>query len=177
MMDRFLSNPCRRLLEIGLGPGLFIPNLSKKCVNFFGMDIHDELGKIEIKMHEDNIVNCSLVRSDINQIPFQNETFDMIVCQSILEHLKDPDTAISEIFRVLRKDGKVIIGFPVKNRLTKFLFSLLGYDDNKIHPSGHNEILKSTSSKLKLEKMIFFPHIFGLENSLYFAGKFSKKDE
>ena len=53
------------------------------------------------------------VKMDVHQIPFDNETFDVVFCNHVLEHVDDDILACSEINRVLKKDGWGIIQSPV----------------------------------------------------------------
>ena len=46
------------------------------------------------------------------EIPFKDGSFDSVLCTEVLEHLPDPDKAISEIKRVLRKDGYLYVTVP-----------------------------------------------------------------
>ncbi len=50
--------------------------------------------------------------SDITAIPEQNESFDAIMCVEVFEHIIDPGTAISEFYRLLKKNGKLILTAP-----------------------------------------------------------------
>lgn len=45
-------------------------------------------------------------------IPIENEYFDMVVMAEVLEHLKDPAIVLKEIYRILKKEGKVIASMP-----------------------------------------------------------------
>ncbi|MBN1902353.1 class I SAM-dependent methyltransferase [Candidatus Sumerlaeota bacterium] len=49
---------------------------------------------------------------DIHDLKFDDESFDIIVCNAILEHVENPQKAISELFRVLKKEGRVWIEVP-----------------------------------------------------------------
>ena len=53
--------------------------------------------------------------ADGEQIPFPDESFDLIICAQIYEHTQEPEALASEIFRVLRKNG--ICFFSGPNRL------------------------------------------------------------
>ena len=44
--------------------------------------------------------------------PLKEESFNVIICDQVLEHIEDPSTFLSEIYRCLKKDGKLIIGVP-----------------------------------------------------------------
>lgn len=50
---------------------------------------------------------------DIREMDFPDETFDMIICHSVIEHvLKDRDKAYSEVIRVLKKGGVAVYVIP-----------------------------------------------------------------
>ncbi len=55
-----------------------------------------------------------LTRSSI--IPFENETFDSILCTEVLEHVPDPGLVLSEFYRVLKRGGFVLITVPLTFR-------------------------------------------------------------
>ncbi len=52
------------------------------------------------------------VKADICDLPFQDESFDVVLCNHVLEHIKDDTTAMMEIFRILKKDGWAILQIP-----------------------------------------------------------------
>ncbi len=57
------------------------------------------------------------VVGDAHNLPFENEKFDNILCTEVLEHLHSPELAISEMRRVLKKGGALILS-------TRFIFSI-----------------------------------------------------
>ena len=50
---------------------------------------------------------------------FKNDTFDLIICNHVLEHITDDRTAMSEIYRVLKKGGLGILQVPIDKDLEK----------------------------------------------------------
>lgn len=58
-----------------------------------------------------NTSNIDIV-SDITSIPEPDESFDVILCSEVLEHLPDPLTALDEFFRLLKPGGKLLITAP-----------------------------------------------------------------
>jgi len=52
------------------------------------------------------------VKADICNLPFENETFDVILCNHVLEHIPDDTKAMSEMHRVLKKGGWGIFQIP-----------------------------------------------------------------
>ncbi len=50
--------------------------------------------------------------ADVRRLPFKNESVDMIICESLLEHVPEPDLVVSEIKRVLKGDGYIYVIVP-----------------------------------------------------------------
>ena len=55
--------------------------------------------------------------SDINNIPVEDDSFDIVLCSEVIEHITDPVKVFSELNRVLKKDGILIVTAPF-NSLT-----------------------------------------------------------
>lgn len=58
-----------------------------------------------------------VVQADARRLPFQDSSFDLIVCLDVLEHIVEDDLAASEIFRVLKPGGSFLISVPEDPRL------------------------------------------------------------
>lgn len=54
----------------------------------------------------------NVIKADINKLPFPNSSFDTVLCLEVFEYLKTPRKAASEIHRVLKKGGKLILSTP-----------------------------------------------------------------
>ncbi len=52
------------------------------------------------------------IKMDIHNMPFKNNSFDVILCNHVLEHVQDDKKAIKEINRVMKKDGFSILQVP-----------------------------------------------------------------
>lgn len=55
----------------------------------------------------------AMLHMDLRDLPFPDNTFDLIVCSHVLEHITDDSKAISVIHRVLKKDGVTLIQIPI----------------------------------------------------------------
>ena len=53
-------------------------------------------------------MNCD-IRLDITDMDFEDNFFNVIICSHVLEHIKDDQKAMSELFRVLRPKGFAIL--------------------------------------------------------------------
>ncbi|MEN4760501.1 class I SAM-dependent methyltransferase [Chryseobacterium sp. C39-AII1] len=59
------------------------------------------------------------IKADILDLPFEDESFDIVFCNHVLEHIEDDAKAMSELYRVMRKGGWGILQVPMKNSLEK----------------------------------------------------------
>jgi len=164
----------QRLLEIGTGSGIFLPELSKRCGSLVGFDIHGKINLV-MDMLKRESKKAHLCRADISGIPFIEDSFDCIVCLSVLEFIEKLNFAVEEIYRVAEKGGTVIIGAPVLNAITDQLYYLCGNKDHKArHASSHIDIIRSFKSRFCVDSIITFPRLVPLRYSLFFVMKCSK---
>ena len=59
------------------------------------------------------------VKADIVDLPFEDNSFDVIICNHVLEHIVDDIKAMSELYRVMKSGGWGIVQVPMKNSLEK----------------------------------------------------------
>jgi SAM-dependent methyltransferase len=93
-----------RLLDIGCG--------SKPYKEFFGADEHIGIDWAN-SLHN---LNAELLGS-AEALPFADHTFDTVLCTEVIEHLKHPALAVSEMARVLKPDGHLILTAPFVHEL------------------------------------------------------------
>lgn len=65
-----------------------------------------------VKYHEGFYYDLNVKLLDITQLPFGNESFDLLMANHVLEHIGDEGKALSEIHRVLKPQGKAILQVP-----------------------------------------------------------------
>lgn len=59
------------------------------------------------------------VKADLLDLPFDDESFDVVFCNHVLEHIEDDQKAMSELYRVMRKGGWGIFQVPMKPSLER----------------------------------------------------------
>ncbi|MDC1080882.1 class I SAM-dependent methyltransferase [Flavobacteriaceae bacterium] len=61
------------------------------------------------------------VKADLCNLPFESNTYDLILCNHVLEHIPDDEKALKEIYRILKPRGTAILQVPLnENRNTTF---------------------------------------------------------
>ena len=66
-----------------------------------------------------------MIKMDITNIPYENNTFGIIYCSHVLEHVPEDIKAMSELYRVLSCSGWAIINVPVSGELTQEDLSII----------------------------------------------------
>jgi ubiquinone/menaquinone biosynthesis C-methylase UbiE len=118
-----------KILDIGVGLGRILSRIETK-VEKFGVDISMRYLK---EAHNKGINVCL---SKIEELPYQDNFFDMVVSTDVLEHVFDLHTCISQIMRVLKPGGIVIVRVPFREDLTAYL----SYDKYKfVHVRSFDE--------------------------------------
>jgi 2-polyprenyl-3-methyl-5-hydroxy-6-metoxy-1,4-benzoquinol methylase len=98
------------ILDASCGPNSGY--LTKTPINIQGIGLDISRTNIEnsIKMSKEIGKNkLSFIVGDIEKMPFHEDTFDVIICKDVLEHVKCNENAISEIAFSLKREGKIFI--------------------------------------------------------------------
>ncbi|MFI5250929.1 MAG: class I SAM-dependent methyltransferase [Bacteroidota bacterium] len=111
MLARLLQNQQGTALDIGCGAGKYTEGLSNLGFETFGVDISPAMCQIseERLRATENYFRIRFAVGDIEQIPFSNEKFDLVLCVGVLGYLTSDVKAIHEISRVLKPGGYVLI--------------------------------------------------------------------
>jgi ubiquinone/menaquinone biosynthesis C-methylase UbiE len=115
---------CQRLLEIGYGSGVFMPELSRSCVELYGIDVHQEHGRVQEVLSRYGY-QSQLFSGDAARMPFAPAFFDCVVAVSAVEFIEDLDAACREVRRVLRPGGSFIVVTPGKSAVVDFGLKVL----------------------------------------------------
>ena len=89
------------ILDVGAGEGFVLEALrtSKIAKKLEGIEYMDEAIKLGKKLHPD----VTIKKGDIYKLPYKADSFDLVICTEVLEHLEDPKAALGELKRVSKK--------------------------------------------------------------------------
>jgi ubiquinone/menaquinone biosynthesis C-methylase UbiE len=164
--NRININPEGTMLDLGCGEGRHIFGLMEKFPDLkcIGLDPHIEsLDKaFEGLKFLESISNTktNFLSGSAYSLPFSDDSFDLVVCSEVLEHLHDYKDAIKEINRVLKPGGQFLASVPAEFP-EKICWLLSEAYQNQ--PGGHLRIFK----KNKLIKEVA-EHNFSFESSQRF---------
>lgn len=97
-----------RCLDVGCGQGgSYAIALRRRGVSYVGVDVSGEaVGAARASGLDAQVI------SDAADLPFDDGTFDLVLCVEVLEHLFAPHAAAAEIRRVLRPGGRLVASTP-----------------------------------------------------------------
>jgi 2-polyprenyl-3-methyl-5-hydroxy-6-metoxy-1,4-benzoquinol methylase len=105
-----------RLLEIGYGSGVFMPELSRHCEELHGIDPHPHRAEVETHLAEQGI-QAKLAQGTVESLPYDDNHFDCAVTISTLEYVPDITAACRELRRVLKPTGVLAVVTPGATKL------------------------------------------------------------
>lgn len=99
------------ILDVGCGVGQVVIKLAKDGLDSVGIDVSPIAIKIGVEGAKKNPHAFFVVASGY-QLPFKQEAFEVAGCLDVLEHLKDPELCLSEMLRVIKKEGIIVVASP-----------------------------------------------------------------
>lgn len=157
-----------KILDIGSGLGYFLCALDSSKWEKYAL----ETSNYCINYIKENFKDIITFQGSINNHKFKYNKFDVVFFYHVFEHLENPLFAIDEIYKLLKKDGILIIGTPNNSSICSFLFKknfrLLGPEHNFIVTSKQlKKILAEKNFEIiKLEYPYFKTEYFNFKNIL-----------
>jgi SAM-dependent methyltransferase len=146
----------QRVLDLGCGEGRHLHAMySRAKVHAVGVDLGFEdvvNTRIGFEFYPDPFdgpKRYSLAVGNALTLPFSDETFDVVVCSEVLEHIPDYQQAVNEITRILKPGGKLAVSVPRKwpERVCWALAD--GYHNT---PGGHVRIFEAKALRSDIEQ-------------------------
>lgn len=135
VLDQLDVRPGHLVADIGCGPGNYLDPLASRGVRPFGADLSRGMAA------EAHALGFSTVVADVQTLPFEDATFDRVMCNHVLYHVPDQRRALQELRRIARPTGRVLITtngaehLRVFYDLARVAAADIGYDLPKRGPS------------------------------------------
>lgn len=108
IIDGFRLSPGAKILDIGTSTGTNLRMLRDAgYVNVLGLDMHDEA----IRWCSDKGLGI-VEKGDICNIPYINDSYDLVLATDIIEHVDEDELALREISRILKPGGRALLTVP-----------------------------------------------------------------
>lgn len=132
------------VLDIASGSGYGAKMISRTAKKVYGIDVSDEAINYANKTYYSK--NIEYIVGDGETIPLKDSSVDVVVSFETIEHIKDYKKFIGEVFRVLRKDGLLILSTPNELEFAEGNhFHLHEFEENEL-----KELVKTNFNYIKM---------------------------
>jgi ubiquinone/menaquinone biosynthesis C-methylase UbiE len=110
----------KSVLDAGCGTGIFsIIFARNEAGKVTGIDISEGSLETALRLKDKfSLDNAHFQKEDMLNLPFADESFDIVWAWGTVHHTTDPFSAIKELIRVLKKDGSILLAVYTKTKIT-----------------------------------------------------------
>jgi len=172
-----------KILDIGSGKGLFLSVMKELGFESYGIEFSPIAANFARKTYEVNVFN-----GELEEAKFPSEYFDIVTMWQVLEHLSYPLESLQEIFRIMKKNGLLIIAVPNFSSIQSRIFRDKWYPLDlprhlyQFEPKTLRKMFLKTG--FKIVKINYFNHFINfvsfkksILNVLLFKGNKGEKEE
>ena len=165
----------KRIMEIGYGSGVFLPELAEHANEVYGVDVHDKNIEVTEKLGQFGI-KANLFSSGAEKIEAQDNYFDFIVAVSTLEFVSDLDAVCMEMKRTLAPEGSVLVVTPGKSLILDLGLKLLtGKSAKNDFAERRENIIPTLSKHFHVKQNLTYPRLKASPIKLYTALELTPK--
>lgn len=158
----------KKFLEVGCGLGYFSNIAFKSGAMVTGIDIGPNLVKINKKLTPKGTFKVA----SASNLPFKDNSFDIVLSTEVIEHVANQKKALSEMSRVVKKGGILVLTTP--NKMYKPLFDLLSLMNIRPYHGIENWFYKGEIEHFMISKKMKIINNFYFNFFINYAFKFIK---
>ncbi len=148
-----------RVLEVGYGSGIFMPELARRCRRLDGVDVHRHAVEVRQRLAFHGVA-AQLATAGVEDLPYDDATFDCVVAVSTLECVSDIDSGCLEIGRVLKPGGFLAVVTPGSGRLWDTALRMSTGESAGLYGSGRQRLQPALHRHFRVRRRKQVP--FGL---------------
>jgi len=142
------ENPCFLDLACGTGWAVrYAASVANGHGTFYGVDISSKMIE-QAEANSRNYLNVYFCKSRVEELPFADDFFDVVVSSNAFHHFSDPEKTLEETYRVLKPKGKVYILDTTANN---FFMRMLDRVSRKTE-KGHVKLYSTREFQALFEK-------------------------
>ena len=129
---RYLPHVEGRCLDVGCGEGLIADTLKRHRpgLTVCGTDI----SHVRLVRAAARVGGVGFVVGDILSLPWEDGSFDVVVCCEVLEHLPEQEPALEEMFRILKNNGLLLVTVLDRQKVS---WSICPKCASRVYKDGH----------------------------------------
>jgi ubiquinone/menaquinone biosynthesis C-methylase UbiE len=140
----------KRLLEVGFGIGTDLFQFASAGALVSGVDLSPTHLRIASQRFALYGIPADLRLADAENLPFEDGTFDVVYTFGVIHHTPDTQKAVEEIHRVLKPDGRAIIG--VYHKYSAFFLSKVLLESYLLRLGFLRESYRRTLSRIEVRR-------------------------
>lgn len=137
------------ILDVGCGTGNFSLKLARMGLQVTGIDISGNMLKVAENKAKAEGFKIDFFNMDANNMKFEDNSFDGVFSMAVIEFIREPESTLKEMFRVVKKGGGILIG--TINRDSKWGELYLGKEHKE------NSVFKYASLKTMEDLIKLYP--------------------
>ena len=148
----------KTILDIGTGTGLVAQEARR--VTEHATIVGGDISIRQLRYAKEVTSGIQFVQHSIDQMPFKGEQFDAVICSMVLEHLESLLEAVSEIARILERNGTllIIMNHPVFQSPNSRSITSHSHDNEAILGIGDYLTETSEIEKISPELEVLYTH-------------------
>jgi len=133
-----------KILEVSFGNGYLMTQYASDKYEIYGIDYNEKMLEIATKKMEKARITAHLSQGNVENLPFPDSTFDTVINTMAFTGYPNGDRAMSELKRVLKKDGSLlIVDFDYPGNRNRFAYMMVRLMEK------FGDIIKDINSLLK----------------------------
>ena len=150
------------VLDIGSGTGTYSIWMNKLGLNVTSIDQSKEMINIAKEKASKEKLNIDWILGDAHVLPFPNQSFDLVVSVTAIEFMDNYRVVLNEAMRVLKPNGRLVIGVLTKNSPWGELYQEMAKNDpnnlfSRAHLFTEDEVVNLFDAEFKLKKGLYIP--------------------
>ncbi|MFC5051249.1 class I SAM-dependent methyltransferase [Rubritalea spongiae] len=102
------------VLDVACGPGIVACEFAKKAKKVTGIDLTEKMiEEAQLRQRSESLFNMDWQVGTATKLPFENDTFSVVISRYTFHHFTSPSSVLSEMIRVCKPNGRVLIADPV----------------------------------------------------------------
>lgn len=129
VIAQFKPIPGDMILDAGCGPAVHTIQFSKRGYKCLSLDFSSTaLSEAKVRIQKEGLTGYNkFACADLTRLSFRDESFSNVFCWGVIMHIPNPEKAIDELSRILKRGGYLALSISNANSLDQFLIRKIAY--------------------------------------------------